>query len=120
MELKRKKGNLGEQKALDFLKKKGYRLIQKNYRCRFGEIDLILSKKKKLVFVEVKSGKSEFIKPYQRVDRKKIKKLLLTINHYALTNQVPVEKFTTYQLDVVSVQDDGTIEHFEDILDFEI
>jgi len=113
MESRKEKGSLGEQIALR-------KLIQRNYRCKLGEIDLILSKKKKLVFVEVKSGKAKFIKPYQRMNKMKIKRILFTINHYISSNTSFVEKFNAYQLDVISVQDDGTIEHFEDILDFEI
>jgi len=116
----KKKGDLGEQKALDFLKKKGYKLVHRNYRCRFGEIDLILSKSKKLIFVEVKSGKADFIKPFQRVDKRKMKKILFAINHYISVNSQNIHRFNSYQLDVISVQDDGTIEHFEDILSFEI
>ena len=48
-------GDRGEKLARDFLKKKGYRLRESNYRCRYGEIDVIAEKKKVLVFIEVRT-----------------------------------------------------------------
>ena len=54
----KKKPNLlgpwGEARAADYLRKKGYEIVGANYRCRFGEIDLIAQKGRYLVFVEVK------------------------------------------------------------------
>ncbi len=47
-------GSLAEQKALKFLRKKGMRLFKKNFRCKRGEIDLIMQDKSVLVFVEVR------------------------------------------------------------------
>ena len=54
---KRRKGGFGEEMALDMLLKKGMTLLEKNFRCRFGEVDLILRDKETLVFVEVKLRK---------------------------------------------------------------
>ena len=51
-------GLWGETLAADFLRKHGYRILDCNYRCRFGEIDLIAQKSRYLVFVEVKLRKS--------------------------------------------------------------
>ncbi len=51
-------GHQGEQIALDFLMGLGYRLVEKNWRCRSGEIDLIVTDGQVLVFVEVKARNS--------------------------------------------------------------
>ena len=51
-------GAWGETLAAEYLRKKHYKLIAANYRCRYGEIDLIVSNRKYLVFVEVKLRKS--------------------------------------------------------------
>lgn len=48
-----------EQQAAEFLKKQGYLILQKNYRCRLGEIDLIAKDNETLVFVEVKYRKND-------------------------------------------------------------
>lgn len=54
---KRRKGGFGEEMALNMLLKTGMKLLKKNFRCRFGEVDLILRDKETLVFVEVKLRK---------------------------------------------------------------
>lgn len=51
---KRKTGALYEQRAAEYLEKKGYRILQRNYRCRAGEIDLVARDGVYLVFLEVK------------------------------------------------------------------
>jgi len=55
---RKKLGAWGESFALDYLVKKGYEFIEKNYHTRFGEIDLIMRKDGQLVAVEVKTRKS--------------------------------------------------------------
>ena len=51
-------GAWGEAKAAEYLRKKGYKLVAAGYRCRFGEIDLIVADRHFLVFVEVKLRKT--------------------------------------------------------------
>jgi len=52
-------GKLGEQMAAAYLQEAGYRILERNYRCPFGEIDMIAQDGDTLVFVEVKSRRSE-------------------------------------------------------------
>ena len=54
----RTKGNIGEELAVKHLKKKGYKIIERNFSCQFGEIDIIAKHNNFYVFVEVKSRKS--------------------------------------------------------------
>ena len=58
-------GKKGEEKALRFLKKKGYRIIKQNYICNLGEMDIIAKEKDTLVFVEVKTRTSVAFGPPQ-------------------------------------------------------
>lgn len=51
----KKLGDLGEEYAAQFLKRNGYRILTRRYRCRYGEIDIIAREKNVLVFVEVRS-----------------------------------------------------------------
>ena len=51
---RRELGALGEKKAVDYLRKKGYRIREKNFRCRAGEIDIVAQDKDCLDFVEVR------------------------------------------------------------------
>lgn len=67
-------GRFGEKKAVAFLKKNGYRIVEKNYKCRLGEIDIIAIDKNTLVFVEVKSRtQSNFGEPQESVNYQKIR-----------------------------------------------
>lgn len=50
-------GKWGEEQAARYLKKHGYRILEQNYSCRFGEIDIIAADRTFLVFVEVKTRK---------------------------------------------------------------
>ncbi len=81
--LNRDKGSRGEEEALGYLKKRGYTVLELNYRCPFGEIDIIARDGKTLVFVEVKSRTSRhYGDPELSVDWKKQRKLSKTALHY--------------------------------------
>jgi putative endonuclease len=69
-------GKKGEDIAVAYLKNKGYRIIERNYKCLFGEIDIVAKDGDMVVFVEVKSRKSErFGDPQGAVGREKQKKI---------------------------------------------
>ena len=65
-------GDFGEKAAEDYLVEMDYLILERNYRLKFGEIDIIAAKDGGLVFVEVKTRKSNlFGEPSEYVDRKK-------------------------------------------------
>jgi len=69
-------GKKGEEKALRFLKKRGYRIVEKNYVCKMGEMDIIAREKDTLVFIEVKTRSStEFGPPQLAVNSAKQRQL---------------------------------------------
>jgi len=73
---KKELGKKGEELALRFLKKKGYRIIEKNYVCKMGEMDIIGKEKDTLVFIEVKTRAStEFGPPQLAVHSSKQRQL---------------------------------------------
>ena len=80
---RQKIGKDAEQNALNYLKKQGLKLIEKNYRCRFGEIDLIMSHNNHLVFVEVRSRRhQQWGGASSSVDYHKQKKLIKTAGYF--------------------------------------
>ena len=80
-------GAWGEELAAAYLRKKRYRLLASGYRSRFGEIDLIVSDRKFLVFVEVKLRKSpRFAQALEYVDRHKQDRLRTTAQIYLAQN----------------------------------
>ncbi|MFA5384483.1 MAG: YraN family protein [Eubacteriales bacterium] len=76
-------GRRGEDEAVSYLRKKGYLLLQRNYRCPLGEIDIIAREGKTLVFIEVRSRSSDrFGTPQESVNRKKILKIYKVAQYY--------------------------------------
>lgn len=76
-------GPWGEARAAEYLRRKGYVLVAANYRCRFGEIDLIVRDRHYLVFVEVKLRKSaNFAQAREFVDYRKQQRLRATASMY--------------------------------------
>ena len=85
-------GAWGEALAAEYLRKKRYKILASGYRCRFGEIDLIVSDRKYLVFVEVKLRKSpRFAKALEYVDRRKQDKLRTTAQLYLAENPTALQ-----------------------------
>ena len=76
-------GRQAEQQACNFLQAQGLRLVEKNYRCRHGEIDLIMHDGEGLVFVEVRYRHSgSFGGALASIDVRKRRKLISTALHY--------------------------------------
>ena len=102
------RGREYEDRAVSYLKKRRYEIISRNYRTRFGEIDIIAREGKTLVFVEVKGGKEN---PRFRVNRDKMRKIELTANHFLNTHDVT---YSEIRLDVIEITSDG-VKHFKGI-----
>ncbi|MBI5418378.1 YraN family protein [Candidatus Poribacteria bacterium] len=96
-------GKSGENEAEKFLKKSGYKILERNYRTRYGEIDIIAKDKDVLVFVEVKNRKdNKYGEPEEAVTFHKQKQISKVAVHYLTCN-----KFfqTACRFDVVSISD---------------
>ena len=78
-------GRWGEQQAAAFLKKKRYKILQMNYRCSLGEIDIVAREKKVIVFVEVKTRtRVDFAKPVEAITPHKIRQVCKVAQCYLL------------------------------------
>jgi len=113
-------GDLGEKLARNFLKKKGYRIREANYRCREGEIDIVAEKKGCLVFTEVRTRTSHaFGSPEESVTQAKKEKLTASALSYLNSHQdLPDD----WRIDFVAVELDHKgkatrIELFENAID---
>ncbi len=93
-------GAWGEEQAAVYLQKKKYKIVTANYRCRFGEIDLIAANRKYLVFVEVKLRKNDrFANAYEFVDQYKQDRLRTTAGLYLSQNPTTLQP----RFDVIEV-----------------
>ena len=81
-------GRQGENIAKRFLIKKGYRIIEVNYRCRIGEIDIIASNDNKICFVEVKTRNSLIYgRPFESVNYFKQNRIRKIAQHFLILNK---------------------------------
>lgn len=82
-------GNAGEEAAVKALKKQKYKIIERNYRTKMGEIDIIAKDGEYTVFVEVRLRKSNnFGTPADTIDERKQQKIIKTAQHYAVKNDI--------------------------------
>ena len=94
-------GILGEDKACEFLKKQGFKLIKRNFHSQFGEIDIIAKKDGILHFIEVKYTQKDY-EISERLDNKKLNKILKTIDFYHLKNGISED----FQIDLICIKND--------------
>jgi len=98
---KKEIGDLGEEISEIFLKKKGYLILKKNYRCRLGEIDLIAKNENKIFFFEVKTRTNlKFGYPEESVNEQKVLKLKKLAIFFAVSENI---NNSDMQFDVISI-----------------
>ena len=106
-------GRWGEVQAAKWLRDHGHRLVQANWRCRFGEIDIIAQHGMHVVFVEVKARKNEnFAQAREFVTRSKQERVIKTAMMWLQQNDVDLQP----RFDVIEVVGEGRtqqIRHLE-------
>ncbi len=106
-----KSGRDAENAAFEYLCKQGLSVIERNYRCRFGEIDLIMRDAETMVFVEVRMrASSSFGGAPASIDARKKRKLLTAARHYMATKG----QFPDCRFDAVLLNGDKRIEWIRD------
>ncbi|MBI3793808.1 MAG: YraN family protein [Nitrospinae bacterium] len=101
-------GKSSEKTAEKYLRKKGYKIVETNYRCKKGEIDIIALHKKYLVFCEVKARRNQtYGSALEAVTPSKIRKIRLTAEDYLLKKNL---KDADCRFDVLTIDEtpDGT------------
>ena len=120
-QLNRFVGARGEEIAAKFLSDKGYKILERNYMTRFGEIDLIAVKNNILAFVEVKLKQSEdFGTPEEMIGRGKLARVQHMAEFYLLENPDRAKIHETYSIDAVCMvaNENGEVErinHYENL-----
>lgn len=102
----------GEDMAADYLSSSGYVILERRFRIHSIEIDIIASKGKELVFVEVKTRSSDFFaSPESAVNVKKQKRMILAADYYVCERGIDAE----IRFDIVSVVRNRDTEHISHI-----
>ena len=112
-------GRKGEDLATEYLKKKGYEILERNYRKQYAEIDIIaLSPDKVLVFVEVKTRTSnKFGTPLEAITHWKLEPLIKTAQFYKSQHSKLPESMRIDAIAVLFVDGKTVIEHMENIVE---
>ncbi len=108
-------GSLGEKVALNYLKKRGYKILDQNYSPKFvsgpqrGEIDIVAKKGDTINFIEVKTlvsgGRTSAISPEEKVDYVKQRKLMKMAESWLMEKKISLD--SPWQVDVISIQIDS-------------
>jgi putative endonuclease len=107
------KGKLFENIACKYLISKGYKIISKNLYSRFGEIDILATKDKKLIIIEVKGGKFR----YQNINKNKLNKIINTFLHKENKISNNMNSFDAIQIDLIFIDEKNNIEHIQNIIE---
>jgi putative endonuclease len=109
MDLKKFKGNIGEEKAVQHLRDNGYLILQRNWRYLKYEIDIICENEEHIVFVEVKTRSTkEYGNPEDFVSRKQQRQIIEAAHHYLIENDI--EKEARFDVFSLILNTDNTIE----------
>lgn len=100
-------GKLGEKKAQKYLKKQGYKILERNFKTPFGEVDIIAANDDTVAFIEVKTRSSDrFGQPNEAVDKTRQQRYIRSAEYYFLNRDAEV----TIRFDIVEVLN-GKINH---------
>lgn len=107
-------GKLGEELAVEFLRKNGYEILETNWTFQKAEVDIIAKKENTLAIIEVKTRSSlDFGLPQDFVKPKKIQLLVKAVNEYVISNNLDIE----VRFDIIAIHKEAksfAIEHLID------
>ncbi|MDO8524755.1 MAG: YraN family protein [bacterium] len=114
-------GQIGEDIATDYLKKKGYKILERNFKTKWGELDIVASHKRTIVFVEVKTlikkTASEFL-PEDEITYHKAQQLQKMTQIYLSHKKLPLD--VDQQIDIMAIEfntiDDYVVRHTENAI----
>ena len=107
-----KLGEWGENQAVKYLERNGYKIIETNFRCKLGEIDIIAAERDCLCFVEVKTRRTlTYGMPREAITKTKLKHILNSAKYYVLTNQISDIDLRIDAIEILYLDDQEYISH---------
>ena len=107
-------GNYGEDKACKYLQENSYKIIERNWRTRFGEIDIIAQKDETVVFIEVKTLPSGNIETLSHLlNKKKQKRIVETAKCFIKTNRKYNSSYIRFDVIIIDMPEFPAIYHIE-------
>ena len=94
-------GKFGENEAVEYLKQKGYKILERNFSCKRGEIDIIALDKKEIVFIEIKARMSlKYGLPSEAVTKRKLEHIYKTAEYFLYVRNLESENT---RIDVIEI-----------------
>lgn len=98
------RGDMAENYVSNYLEERNYRILQRNFRCKLGEIDIIAEKNGTIIIVEVKARWSiKYGLPQEAVDKRKLKKLYQLTDYY-LKERHNLDKRTRIEVAAIEIK----------------
>ena len=109
-------GKIGEQKAVNYLKKGGFSILKRNFRSYGGEVDIIAKKNNSIYFIEVKT-RSNLNKgyPYEAVNKLKISHMKRAANYFLLKSHFKDYKLKLGVISILIMESKNDIKFYDDI-----
>lgn len=110
-------GKKGEDVAVKYLEKKGYTILERNFMCKQGEIDVIALDKEYVVFIEIKSRTNmEYGLPSEAVTKRKLKHILKVATYYLYIRNLENENVRIDAIEVYAKEGKYYINHIKQIV----
>lgn len=110
-------GKLGEDLAVKYLQQQNYKVIERNFECKQGEIDIIALDKNELVFIEVKTRTNiKFGKPAEAVDDTKQKHLIKAVKYYLYSRHLENEFVRIDVMEIYLYDNKYRVNHIKQII----
>ena len=94
-------GKIGEDEAAKYLEQNGYKILDRNFKCKIGEIDIIALEKEEIVFIEIKTRiNKKYGLACEAVTKQKLKHIYKTAGYYLYTRNMLYERC---RIDVIEV-----------------
>lgn len=117
MYFKQEIGKNGETLAEAYLKLEGYKILEKNFNCLRGEIDIIAQDKSEIVFLEIKSRNStEYGLPSEAVTEEKLKHIYKTAEYYLITKHLENKDVRIDVIEIYIEKNKCTINHLKQVV----
>ncbi len=114
MDQRKQLGKTGEEKAVNYLMDKGYKIIERNYRCRIGELDIIAMEGETLVIVEVKCRSNlSYGLPCESITATKRRHILRTLRYYIAIHRLEDLDLRIDVMEVLSMEVGYYIHHIK-------
>ena len=118
MSTKYQAGMQGQQEAENFLQAAGYHILERNYRIRSGEVDLIAAYEDYVIFAEVKFRKGlQFGSPCESVGYKKQQRIVRTAMHYISEKNLDNHNFRFDVIEALATGEGVQVNHIENAFD---